>query len=191
MKVVAFNGSARTNGNTAIMIEHCFDHLRAADIECEMVQLASHNLNCCTVCLKCKEKQHAKCRQVDDPFNQFINMMIEADGIILASPSYFAGVTPELKALIDRTGMVNIAGGFPLARKPAAAIVSGRRAGLVNTFSMINNLYLALNMIVVGSSYWNIGYGLERGDVKKDAEALATIADLGRNMAWLLGKLAG
>ena len=190
MKVVAFNGSSRTGGNTAAMIEHCFGPLRQSGVDCQMINLASHDLHYCKQCLKCREDKRAKCRQVDDAFNQFVDMMIEADGVILACPSYFAGVTPELKALIDRTGMVNIAGGFPMARKVAAAIVSGRRAGLVSTFSAINNLFLAMNMIVVGSSYWNIGYGLQRGDVQNDAEALATMADLGRNMAWALEKLA-
>lgn len=189
MKVVAINGSARTGGNTAAMIERCFDVMRGQGVQCEMIQLASQKINCCTVCLKCREKGQAKCRQVDDPFNGFIDQMIEADGLILASPAYFASVTPEMKALIDRTGMVNIAGGFPMARKPAAAIVSGRRAGMISTFNTINNLFLAMNMIVVGSSYWNVGYGLERGDVVHDAEAMATMDELGRNLAWAMQKL--
>ncbi len=115
--------------------------------------------------------------------------MAEADGIILGSPTYFSMMTSEMKALIDRAGFVARGNDDLFQRKVGAAVVAVRRAGGIPTFDAINHFFLISQMIVPGSSYWNVGIGLRPGDVEKDEEGLETMDDLGRNMAWLIKKL--
>ena len=189
MKVVAFNGSGRKDGNTAILIGHAFKPLEAAGIETEMVQLAGNTLRGCTACYKCVENQDKRCAVGGDIINDCIAKMIEADGIILASPTYFADVSAELKALIDRSGIVTRVNDNLLKRKVGAAIVAVRRGGAIHAFDSINHFFLLSQMIVPGSSYWNFGIGRNIGDVEDDAEGIETMTDLGENMAWLLGKI--
>jgi multimeric flavodoxin WrbA len=189
MKVVAFNGSGRKNGNTAMLIEHAFKPLEAAGIETEMVQLAGNTIRGCTACYKCVENKDQRCAITGDIINDCIAKMIEADGIILASPTYVADVSAELKALIDRALVVTRVNGNLLNRKAGAAIVAVRRGGAIHAYDSINHFFLISQMIVPGSSYWNIGIGRNIGDVQDDAEGIETMTDLGENMAWLLGKI--
>jgi multimeric flavodoxin WrbA len=126
-----------------------------------------------------------------DKLNDWIDRMLAADGIILGSPTYFSCMTPEIKALIDRAGMVSRANGMMLRRKVGAAVVAARRAGSVHTFDSINHFFTIGEMIIPGSSYWNMGFGREKGEVEGDAEGLAVMKTLGENMAWLLKKIAG
>jgi len=189
MKVVAFNGSGRKDGNTAILIAEAFKPLEAAGIETEMVQLAGNTIRGCIACYKCVENQDKRCAVTGDIINDCIAKMIEADGIILASPTYFADVSAELKALIDRAGIVTRVNDNLLKRKVGAAIVAVRRGGAIHAFDSINHFFLLSQMIVPGSSYWNFGIGRNIGDVRDDAEGLETMTDLGENMAWLLGKI--
>ena len=121
--------------------------------------------------------------------NECIEKMLEADGIILASPTYFADLTPELKALIDRAGFVAKANSEMFRRKVGAAVVAVRRAGSIHVFDSINHFFTISQMIIPGSSYWNMGMGLAEGDVEKDEEGIRTMQILGQNMAWLLKKL--
>lgn len=188
MKVVAFNGSARRNGNTAILIREVFSELDAEGIETEMIQLAGKTIRGCTACRKCFENKDKRCAIDDDFANECIGKMLEADGIILGSPTYFADVTAEMKALIERTGYVARANPDMLKRKAGAAVVAIRRAGSIHTFDTLNHFFLISQMIVPGSSYWNIGIGRAIGDVEQDEEGLQTMRTLGRNMAWLLKK---
>ena len=189
MKVVAFNGSGRKNGNTAMLIEHAFKPLEENGIETEMVQLAGNTIRGCTACYKCVENQDQRCVISGDIINDCIAKMIEADGIILASPTYFADISAELKALIDRAGIVTRVNGNLLKHKAGAAIVAVRRGGAIHAFDSINHFFLLSRMIVPGSSYWNFGIGRNIGDVQDDAEGIETMTDLGENMAWLLGKI--
>lgn len=115
--------------------------------------------------------------------------MIEADGIIIGSPTYFANVSSEVKALIDRAGMLAIANGYSLKRKVGAAVIAVRRAGATNAFDAINKFFLINQLIVPGSVYWNLGVGFEREDVGNDEEGLKTMKLLGENMAWLIKKI--
>ena len=115
--------------------------------------------------------------------------MIEADGIIIGSPVYFADVTTEVKALIDVAGYVTRANGHLLKRKVGAGIIAVRRAGAMPTFGTMNNFFLINQMIVPGSTYWNLAIGRNPGDVLKDEEGIQTMRTLGENMAWLLAKL--
>ena len=189
MKVVAFNGSARKDGNTAILIRHVFAELEKEGIKTEMVQLAGEAIHGCIACGRCFEKKDQRCAVTGDIVNHCIAKMKEADGIILASPTYFADVSAELKALIDRCGMVAKANGDMLRRKVGAAVVAVRRAGATHAFDSINHFFFISQMIVPGSSYWNMGIGMEKGDVEKDKEGIETMKTLGENMAWLLKKI--
>ena len=189
MKVVAFNGSPRRDGNTDVLLRTAMNELEKAGIETELVQLGGNTIRGCTACLACWQHKNQRCILNDDIINECIEKMVLADGILLGSPTYFSNVTTEIKALIDRAGMVVRANDDLLARKAGAAVVSARRAGAIHTFNSINHFFLIGQMIVPGSSYWNLGIGLQPGDVERDDEGLLTMRDLGRNMAWLLEKI--
>ena len=189
MKVTAFNGSARKDGNTAILINNVFGELDRAGIETEMVQLSGKKIKGCIACFKCWENKDRRCAVRDDDVNECIEKMNGSDGVILASPTYFADVSAELKALIDRAGMVSRANGDMLRRKVGAAVVAERRGGAIHAFDTMNHFFLIGQMIVPGSIYWNMGMGREKGEVEKDEEGLRTMRVLGENMAWLLDKL--
>jgi Multimeric flavodoxin WrbA len=188
IKVVAFNGSARKDGNTAILVQTLFTELEKAGIETELVPLAAKKMHGCLACGKCWEKKDRRC-VIDDYVNECIAKMDEADGIILASPTYFSDVTTEMKALIDRAGFVALANDSMFKRKIGAAVVAVRRGGAIHTFDTLNHFFFINQMVVPGSRYWNVGIGLEKGDVKKDEEGLETMKVLGENMAWLMKKV--
>lgn len=190
MKVVAFNGSARRDGNTAVLINNVFRELQKEDIKTEMVQLAGQPVRGCTACFKCITNQDRRCAVKGDIVNECIEKMLEADGIILASPTYFADITAELKALIDRAGMVAKANNDMFKRKVGAGIVAVRRAGAIHAFDSINHFFFINQMMVPGSSYWNIGVGRKPGEVADDEEGIKTMKILGQNMAWLLKKIS-
>ncbi|MGB9132860.1 MAG: flavodoxin family protein [Methanosarcina sp.] len=189
MKVVAFNGSPRKDGNTATLIRHVLDELEREGTETETVHIGGKTIHGCTACGKCFENKDKKCVIDKDIVNDCIEKMLEADGIILASPTYFADLTPELKALIDRAGFVSKANGELFRRKVGAAVVAVRRAGSIHAFDSINHFFTISQMIIPGSSYWNMGIGLSEGEVEKDEEGIRTMEVLGQNMAWLLKKL--
>jgi len=189
VKVIAFNGSARKDGNTAILIKQALRELEREGIETELVQLAGTRIQGCIACSECFETRDQCCVVTDDAVNEYIAKMLHADGIILGSPTYFADITPELKALIDRAGMVARANGDMFQRKVGAAVVTMRRAGAIHAFDSINHFFFIGQMIVPGSSYWNIGIGHAVGEAENDAEGMATMTTLGKNMAWLLKKL--
>ncbi|MBU0609847.1 MAG: flavodoxin family protein [Armatimonadetes bacterium] len=191
MKVVAFNGSPRKNGNTSLLIERVFAPLREAGIETELVQVGGQNLHGCRACYQCFERKDGHCVFDDDILNECVDKMREADGIILGSPTYFANMTAEMKALIDRAGLVSLAAGGALKRKVGAAVVAVRRAGALPTFDGINHFFHLQQMIVPGASYWNLGIGREIGQVESDEEGLRNMQVLGENIAWLLEKLHG
>ncbi|WP_273278741.1 flavodoxin family protein [Methanothrix soehngenii] len=188
MKVVAFNGSPRKDGNTATLLAAVLRELESQGIETELVHLIGP-LAGCKACFKCKEMKNGRCIQDKDMINQCIEKMAAADGIIIGSPTHFADLTPETKALIDRAGFVAMANGYMFKRKVGAAVVAVRRAGAIHVFDSINHLFLISQMIIAGSSYWNIGMGLEERDVERDQEGLATMRTLGQNMGWLLKKI--
>jgi multimeric flavodoxin WrbA len=188
MKVLAINGSARKDGNTADLVRSVFEVLEAEGIETEMIQLAGKTLRGCTACMKCAENKDGRCVVTGDIVNECIEKMVAADGIILASPTYFADVTAEMKALIDRAGFVSRMNDFLFRRKIGAAVIAVRRGGEIYAFDSINHFFLISQMIVPGSNYWNFGFGLKPGDVAGDEEGIETMKVLGENMAWLLKK---
>lgn len=189
MKVIAFNGSARKNGNTAILINRVFAELEREGIETELFQFAGKKIHGCRACFKCFKNKDQRRSFDDDVLNECVEKMLDADGIILGSPSYFGNVSTEMKALIDRAGLVSMANDQMLKRKVGAPVVAVRRAGSVNVANAIIGLFSLAQIVIPGSSYWNIGFGLDRGEVEKDEEGMGTMKVLGENMAWVLKKL--
>jgi len=189
MKVVAFNGSARKAGNTSIAIKTVFEELEAEGIKTQLFNLAEKKIHGCRACFKCFDNKNKKCAFKDDDANEFIAAMLKADGIIIGSPVYFSAMSSETKALIDRTGMTAKANGDMFKRKVGAAVIAVRRAGACATFMQINQFFLISQMIVPGSSYWNMGFGREPGKILEDEEGIGTLKNLGRNMAWLMKKI--
>ncbi len=189
MKVVAFNGSPRKNGNTSLMINHVLKVLENEGIDCETINLAGNIKRGCTACLRCRESKEKRCYYDDDIVNSCVEKMLEADGIIIGSPTYFADVTAETKALIDRAGYVAKGNGDLLKRKVGAAVAPARRAGAMNVLQTINNFFFINGMIVPGSTYWNLGLAKDPGDVDSDQEGVATMSELGSNIAWLIKKI--
>lgn len=189
-KVVAFNGSPRPKGNTSLLIQEVFSVLEENGIQTEMVQIGNKNVHGCTACGKCREIQDAQCHIKNDLLNKCIAKMIEADAILLGSPVYFADITSEMKALIDVAGYVTRGNGHLLARKVGAGVVAVRRAGELHALNSMNNFFLINQMIIPGSSYWNLAVGGKPGDVLNDTEGINTMRKLGENMAWLLKKIA-
>jgi multimeric flavodoxin WrbA len=190
MKVIAFNGSPRKDGNTALLISKVFAPLQEAGIETEVFQLGGTNIRGCRACYRCFETKDCRCAFDDDVANAAIAKMTQADAIILASPTYVADITPETKALIDRACLVTRSSGNPLKRKLGAGIVAVRRGGEIHAFDSINHFFLISEMIVVGSCYWNMGFGREKGEAAHDEEGMRTMQVLGENIAWALKKLA-
>jgi multimeric flavodoxin WrbA len=190
MKVIAFNGSPRKKGNTAMLINSVFDELQKEGIETEFLQLGGKDIKGCLGCMKCFELQNNTCvTRKDDIFNEYFQKMIEADGIIIGSPTYLSNVSSEVKALIDRAGLVSIANGYLIKHKVGAAVVAVRRAGATDAFDAINKFFLINQVIVPGSIYWNMGFGFNEEEVRDDEEGMNTMKVLGENMAWLLKKI--
>jgi multimeric flavodoxin WrbA len=186
MKVVAFNGSPRKDGNTTILINHAFLELEREGIQTELVQLSEREIHGCIACYKCFENKDQRCAVENDAANECIKKMIEADGMILGSPTYFTDVTAEMKALIDRAGFVSLANGGMYKNKVGTAVVAVRRAGAVHTIDTITHFFFANQMIVPGRG---LVLGREKGDVIRDEEGMQVVKTLGQRMAWLLKKL--
>lgn len=192
MKVVAFNGSPRHNGNTAQSLKIVLAELEKEGIETEILQLGGRKVFGCLACGKCRENKDNRCARQDDEMNTFIQKIEAADGIIIGSPTYFSNVSTEVKALIDRCGYVSKSnGGAMLRGKVAASVVSARRAGSTFTYSAINFFFGIAEMIICSSNYWNMTLSRDPGDVQNDAEGILTFQILGKNMAELLKKVNG
>ncbi|PIQ87928.1 MAG: FMN reductase [Candidatus Omnitrophica bacterium CG11_big_fil_rev_8_21_14_0_20_43_6] len=189
MKVIAFNTSARKDGNTAILIKQVFKELGSLNIKTELIQLSGQKISGCIACGQCAVTKNNRCALADDPLNEYLAKMIQADGIIIGSPTYFADCTAGAKALMERAGMVSRANNNLFKRKVGAAVVAVRRGGAIHAFDSINHFFTIGEMIIVGSSYWNMGVGRQSGEVANDQEGLETMTVLGKNMAWLLKKL--
>ena len=189
MKVVALNGSARKDGNTAILINAVFDELKKEGIETELIQMAGKPIQGCLACYKCFKNQNRRCSVEKDMLNDVIAQMETAEGILLGSPTYFSDVSSGMRAFIERCGFVARANDYMFKGKVGAAVVAVRRAGAIPAFSSMNLFLHYMQMFMPGASYWSIGVGRDPGDVLKDDEGIQTMKSLGQNMAWLLKKL--
>ena len=191
MKVVAFCGSARRKGNTELLLNTVMEPLAEGGAETELVTLAGSRISGCRACMVCFKEKDGSCVIKDDMVNECVVKMRDADAILLGSPTYFADVSTEMKALIDRCGMVGRANDNLYMRKIGGSVVAVRRAGAIHAFDAMNHFFLINEMLVVGSSYWNIGIGREKGEVAGDEEGMQTMTRLGENMLWLLKKMKG
>jgi multimeric flavodoxin WrbA len=189
IKVLAINGSALKGGNTAILLRYVLKELEKEGIEAELIELSGMQIHGCRACHACSKLKNHRCSQTSDMGNPIIEKMEAADGILLGSPTYFSNISPEIAALMDRACYVARANGGLFRRKVGAAVVAVRRAGAIPAFDALNHFFLFSEMVVPGSSYWNVGIGLEPGDVERDEEGIQTMKTLGLNMAWLLKKI--
>lgn len=185
MKAVAINGSPRQGGNTETLLKKVLEPLDAAGWCTEYLKVGGQPVRGCMSCFKCWEKKDLRCVIEQDTMNEFLEKIYEADAVILGSPTYFADVSTEMKALLDRAGMVSLANGGALRGKIGAAVVAVRRGGGTHVFDSINHMFLMSSMIVPGSIYWNLSMGLEKEDVLKDEEAMRNMTHLGQIIAWL------
>lgn len=187
MNVLAINGSPHTDGNTAHMLRSVLAVCEEAGMETTVFQAGGRPVRGCTACGGC-EKHPGRCA-IDDWVNELYPLMLGADAILLGSPTYFSDVSPEMKAVIDRCGFIASRSGKPLGRKVGAAVCAVRRAGSLTTLGTMQNFLLMNDMILPGSTYWNMSLCLRPGDYEKDDEGLRTMRRLGENMVWLLQKL--
>lgn len=188
MKALAINGSPRSGGNTEQLIRLVFAELEAEGIETELVQIGGQSVRGCLACFKCQELK--RCVIGNDPVNGIIEKMKGCDALILGSPVYFTDVSAEMKALIDRAGLVLRTCDFPLRRKASAGLVAVRRGGEIHALDTLSHFLHYQQTFQAGSSYWNFAFGRAPGEVQGDAEGVATMQTLGRNLAWLMKRLA-
>ena len=181
-------GSPRIEGNTERVVVEALNAAKEDGAEIELLRLADRDIQPCTACLSCRKTGECLIR---DDFNPIFEKMVQADGIILASPVYFSSATPQMKALIDRAGYLSGAKGRVFENKVGGAIAVARRAGQNFTFAQLLFFFLHQGMIVPGSTYWNIAFGRNRGDVDMDEEGLRTARNLGKKMVWLINKIKG
>ncbi|MGQ9621160.1 MAG: flavodoxin family protein, partial [Bacteroidales bacterium] len=179
----------RKNGNTSILLTEVLNILNQNGFETELIQVGGQKVNGCIACLKCRQEKDGLCHQDNDFLNMCIRKMIIADVILIGSPVYFSDITSETKALMDVAGYALRGTGSPLRRKIGAAVISVRRAGAIHAFDSINHFFLINEMIIPGSSYWNIGIGREIGEVMNDEEGLRTMRTLGKNISWLAERI--
>ena len=187
MKVLAINSSARKDGNTAILINTVLEELNKAGIETEMIQLAGNVIEPCKACWACGGQ--GNCVHRKDSFREVFEKMKEADGILLGSPVYSANVSANMQALLERAAVVADMNPGLFTHKGGAAVAAVRRGGAMQAVDTMNHFFLNHEMIVVGSTYWNMGYGQMPGEVQKDEEGLANMRNLGQNMSYLLNTL--
>jgi multimeric flavodoxin WrbA len=185
MYALAVNGSPRKEGNTELLLKAVLAELDGADWETEFVKVGGTAIRGCIACEKCFENKDNECSVKKDRFNDIFAKMLKADAIILGSPTYFAAVSADLKALIERAGYVAYANGHAFAGKIGAAVVAVRRGGATHAYDTINHMFQMSRMVIPCSTYWNMGFGLGKGEVLKDEEGLANMRHLGRSIAWL------
>ena len=190
MKALGISGSPRPGGNTDLIVQTALDVLAAEGIQTELISLADRPIKPCTGCLGCATAEGVCCVQEDPAFEGMVERFIQADAVLVGSPVYFGSATPQTMSLLDRVGYVSRQNNNFLRRKVGAAIAVARRAGQNFTFAQINYFFLISEMIVPGSTYWNIAFGREKGEVAADGEGIETVKRLAANMAWLMKKLA-
>ena len=185
MYAIAINGSPRKGGNTELLLKEVLSELHDAGWETELVKVGGTAIRGCIACEKCFENKDNECAVKKDKFNDIFSKMLKADAIILGSPTYFAAVSADLKALIERAGYVAYANNHAFSGKIGAAVVAVRRGGATHVYDTINHMFQMSRMILPGSTYWNMGYGLNKGEVIEDKEGLANMRHVGKCIDWL------
>ena len=187
IKVLAINGSPRADGNTSHMLQTILDICKKADLETELYQAGGKQVRGCIGCGKCGEHK-GKC-EFDDWINELYPKMASADAIILGSPTYFADVSTEMKAIIDRCGFIALRDDRSLSRKVGAAVTAVRRAGGTHTLDSMQHFLTINDMIIPGSTYWGMSLSRAKGEYEQDSEGIAIMTRLGENIVWLLNKI--
>lgn len=187
MKVIGINGSARRDGNTALIMNMVFDELHKCGIETELVQLAGNVIQPCRGCFACRGK--GNCVFTSDPFAKIFEKVLQSNGILLGSPVYSADVSANMKALLERAGVVVSANSELIKGKVGAAVAAVRRGGGMTAIDTMNHFFLNKEVFIVGSTYWNMVYGKDVGDVLNDDEGVRNMRNIGQNMAWLLKRI--
>lgn len=188
MKVIGIVGSPRPRGNTEYLVNEALSAMKKEGFEVELIKLSELKVAPCEACSACGELKNCK---IEDDFQGIFEKIEAADGIIVGSPVYYGSATPQIMALLDRAAYVAMRRGGSLRHKAGAAIAVARRSGANFTFAQLNYFFLYNEMIVPGSTSWNVAYGWGLEDVKKDEEGLQTVWNMASNMAWLLKKLHG
>lgn len=186
MKVVAFNGSPKKEGNTYQAIKMVADELEKENVEVEIVHVGNKGIRGCMACGACFRNRDERCI-IDDEVNEWIQKMKEADGIIISSPVYYSGINGTMKCFLDRAFYV--AGNKMLRHKVGASVVAVRRSGGVPTFNQLNNYINYAEMVMPSTNYWNVIHGAKPGEVQEDEEGKQIMRVLGKNMAWLIKTL--
>jgi len=187
MKVLGINGSSRKDGNTALIMKIVFDELEKEGIETEIIQFSGNIIEPCKGCFVCKGKNN--CVFTKDMFYNSFEKMVSADGILLGSPVYSADVTANMKAFLERAGVVVATNPGLLKYKVGASVSAVRRSGGMTAVDTMNHFLLNKEVIIAGSTYWNMVYGKDVGDVYDDDEGIKNMHNLGQNLAWLLKKI--
>ena len=187
MKVMGICGSARPDGNTALIMKTVFRVLEAQGIETELCQLYNLEIAPCRGCFACGGL--GNCIDRDDGFAALWEKIRQADGILLGSPVYSADVSAKMKAFLERAGVVAATNPGLLRRKVGASVAAVRRGGGLTAVDTMNHFLLNKEVILAGSTYWNMVYGKDVGDVLQDQEGIANMENLGENLAWLLKRI--
>lgn len=185
MKAIGIVGSPRENGNTEILTKHTLKAIEEEGLDTELIRLAGLDIRPCDACMACRKEERCP---IDDDLFPIYTKMKEAEAIILASPVYFGSATAQMKALMDRAGYIALRGRV-FAGKVGGPLVVARRAGQNFTFAQIMYWFHILGFFMPGSTYWNIAFGREKGEVSEDEEGLRTAWNFGKNIALLVKKL--
>jgi multimeric flavodoxin WrbA len=186
MNVVAFNGSPKKNGNTALALQTVAEQLESNQIHTEIVHVGNQLIHGCIACGKCAENNNDQCAFRNDNVNEWIQKIVNADGLLLGSPVYFAGINGTLKSFLDRAGYVLARKRATLRYKVAAAVVAVRRSGGSAALDTLNHYIQFFEMIQPAANYWNIVHGRTPGEILKDEEGQQILKTLGNNMGWLM-----
>lgn len=187
MKVIAINGSPRKDGNTATALKIMSEELGKENIDVEIIHVGSENIRGCNGCFYCAVSENNQCVIKDDPVNEIALKMREADGLILGSPTYYAGISGTMKCFLDR---VFFSSSQYFKYKVGTSVAVVRRAGGVDVTHQLDNFLNLSEMITPPSQYWMIGYGREKGEILQDSEGVQTLRKNARAMAWLLKVVA-
>jgi len=185
MKLVAFNGSPRKEGNTHKALESLAAELTKEGIEVSIIQVGDRSIRGCLACGGCAKNKNERC-VINDEVNDWIQIMKAADGIVIASPVHFASIGATMKCFLDRAFYVSSSNGNLFRHKVGAALVAVRRSGGVAAYNQLNNYLLYAEMLIPGSNYWNVIHGAVPGEVTQDEEGMQTLRILAKNLAWLL-----
>ncbi len=186
MKVIVINGSPKPRGNTALALDAVCSVLNKKNIETPRIEIGTHAMHGCIACHRCAREKDSRCVFNDDLVNPSMDAIIAADGILIGSPVYYAGINGALKAFLDRVFFVASASGSLMRHKVGAAVVAVRRGGEIAAWDQLNKYFTISEMFVPSSVYWNMAFGMTPGEVLQDPEGMDTMNMLGENMAWLL-----